>query len=200
MNENRGLWRGKRIDEGKTEGEWKYGYYVYQRPRKGAFGQQITNADFEHDFIITKDGYRFEVDPSTLGECTGLTDKNGKLIFEGDIIEHKGERYVIKYIEKYMRFSPVKPGTVFAVFDYTQSVIIGNIHDNPELLRRATGEDIGNAAQDTDEIIAEYNNPLETITMDCPTCKGKNTMIGTRAKCSGFFHGKCEKCGCVVIE
>lgn len=142
MNENRGLWHAKRLDTG----EWVEGYYVcisgchhYIYTGKFVCG---ANEMIHHPEMLS-------VDPLTLGECTGLTDKNGKLIFEGDIIEHKGERYVIKYIEKYMRFSPVKPGTVFAVFDYTQSVIIGNIHDNPELLRRATGEDIGNAAQGT---------------------------------------------------
>ena len=57
---------------------------------------------------------------------------------------------MIKYLEKYMRFSPVKPGTVFAVFDYTQSEIIGNIHDNPELLNdrhKETGNDQERAAR-----------------------------------------------------
>lgn len=50
------------------------------------------------------------------------------------------------------------------------------------------------------ETIAEYNKPPETVTMDCPACKGKNTMVGARAKCNGHFHGTCEKCGCRIIE
>lgn len=111
MNETRGLWHGKRIDNR----EWVEGYYV-------------SNGEDLH-YIITDEFVQHLVDPSTLGECTGLTDKNGKLIFEGDIIDHNGEHYVIKYLEKYMRFSPTNHRAVFAVFDYTQSEIIGNIHD-----------------------------------------------------------------------
>lgn len=138
MNAYRGIWRGKLKCDTKPykKGEWIEGNYMSLDNNNPAILPHIY-------------GYgEVEVEADTLGECTCLYDKNGTLIFEGDIIEHKGERYVIKYIEKYMRFSPVKPGTVFAVFDYTQSVIIGNIHDNPEMLN-ATGDDIGNAAQDT---------------------------------------------------
>lgn len=132
MNENRGLWRGKRkvyhnYETNKDVFEWVEGFPIKMW---GAVHLQ----DKEDENLAVP------VDPETLGECTGLTDKNGKLIFEGDIIEHKSKRYVIKYIEKYMRFSPVKPGTVFAVFDYTQSEIIGNVHDNPELIQKGAAE------------------------------------------------------------
>lgn len=118
MNENRGHWRGKRV----KNGEWVTGDF-----------SRIKATD-QYFITVNLDGQSWKVDPSTLGECTGLKDQNNKLIFEGDIIEHKGERFVIKYLEKYMRFSPVKLGTVFTVFDYTQSEIIGNVHDNPELI------------------------------------------------------------------
>lgn len=148
MNEHRGLWRGKSVDEEKTEGEWKYGYYVYQHPRKGAFGWQITNADFEHHFIITKGGYRFEIDPSTLGECTGLTDKNGKLIFEGDIVKfrdwHKGLWCwigAVCYVNQGFVVSgnPNEecdiPFTVSMSGFASKSVeVIGDVYDNPGLL------------------------------------------------------------------
>ena len=121
-NDTRGLWRGKRLNDG----EWVQGLLAY----RDFFNNSASlYQEAEYNGIW--------VDPSTLGECTGLRDKNGKLIFEGDIIKHKGECHVIKYLEKYMRFSPTKPGTVFAVFDYTQSEIVGNIHDNPELLKGA---------------------------------------------------------------
>lgn len=123
MNE-KFLSRGKR----KDNGEWVEGYYSpLNIPLMGKMGDFINVGGYEAVEII----------PETVGCCTGLTDKNGTLIFEGDINEYKGNRYVIKYLEEYMRFSPVKPGTVFTVFDYTQSKIIGNIHDNPEMLSRA---------------------------------------------------------------
>ena len=128
MEEHRGLWRGKSTDNG----EWTEGYYVcisnchhYIYSGKFICG---ANEMIHHPEM-------FYIDSSTLGECTGLADKNGILIFEGDIVEHNGKRFVIKYLEKYMRFVATKPNTVFAVFDYKQSEIIGNIHDNPELMR-----------------------------------------------------------------
>lgn len=120
MNETRGIWRGKRLNDG----EWVQGLLAY----RDFFNNSASlYQEAEYNGIW--------VDPSTLGECTGLRDKNGKLIFEGDIIDHRGERYVIKYLEKYMRFSPTNHRAIFSVFDYTQSKIIGNIHDNPELMR-----------------------------------------------------------------
>ena len=51
-----------------------------------------------------------------------------------------------------------------------------------------------------DEAIAEYNKPLEKATRDCPMCGGEKTLIGTIARSNGHFHGKCEKCGCEIIE
>ncbi len=127
-NDMRGLWRGKRLNNG----EWALGCLI----RDSSKAMIVVLDDKTNRMSGTA------VAPSTIGECTGLRDKNGKLIFEGDIIKHNGECYVIKYLEKYMRFSPTKPGTVFAVFDYTQSEIVGNIHDNPELLKgEANGQD-----------------------------------------------------------
>ncbi len=51
-----------------------------------------------------------------------------------------------------------------------------------------------------DEAIAEYNKPPEKVVMNCPMCGGEKTLIGARAKCNGHFHGKCEKCGCEIME
>lgn len=82
-----------------------------------------------------------EVDPETVGQFTGLIDKTGKKIFEGDIIEdnieYKSNRYVINYLPYYARFPAVKPNNVFCVFAYKHDEVIGNIYDNPELLENA---------------------------------------------------------------
>lgn len=76
------LFRGKRVDNG----EWVYGYYVFQRKRSGAFGQTVTELDCNKSLIcsVTGDNY-WEVIPETVGQYTGLDDAKGKNLFDGDI-------------------------------------------------------------------------------------------------------------------
>lgn len=82
----------------------------------------------------------YDVDPSTIGWYTGLTDKNGKKIFEGDIVKCKDN--LVKDFEFYgyvdhFNGSFVIVGefmTHYRWLDYELEVI-GNIHDNPELLK-----------------------------------------------------------------
>lgn len=118
------LFRGKRIDNK----EWIEGVaFPHDNDKVTMFSQHSTDGCLVGE----------EVDPETVGQFTGLTDKNGKKIFEGDIIEHEGNRYSINYLPYYARFSAVKPNNVFCVFAYQYGEVIGNIYDNPELLGNA---------------------------------------------------------------
>ena len=88
MND-RYLYRAKRIGS-PNAGEWVVGYIA----RYGHTGK-------EKYYIIpsyASDLYAIKVDPSTICRCTGLKDKNGKLIWENDIAELFGYRGVIKYV------------------------------------------------------------------------------------------------------
>ena len=120
------LFRGKRVDNG----EWIEGYY--------------TNIGKEWHYILTGKliigltgmGFeREEVIPETVGQYTGLTDKNGKKIFEGDIVKYENKIYEIKYLEKYARFAPSNEHSIFMVCAFNHLEVVGNIHDNPGLMR-----------------------------------------------------------------
>lgn len=86
-----------------------------------------------------------EIIPETLGGCTGLTDKNDKLIFEGDIIRYTTKEYSDIYIVKWdimaahfavygLGLGDKIPLGDFTFYDPQKCEVIGNIHDNPELL------------------------------------------------------------------
>lgn len=121
------IFRGKRTDNG----EWIQGFLSKSRNTEEKPSLLKICIDYEEKGVM----YSAIVDPETIGQYTGLTDKNGRKIFEGDIIKNnKGDCYEIAYLIKYTRFAPRKPGTVFAVFPLEDTTIIGNIYDNPDLL------------------------------------------------------------------
>lgn len=121
--------RGKRIDNG----EWIYGYYV-----KG-FGYNVNDIE---NRIFTLDGmYIHEVEEETVGQYTGLKDKNGKEIYEGDIY-HQGDRnilYVVEYTQdcSFMgRQVRTKGSRTGLAYWQDRIEVIGNIYENPELLEK----------------------------------------------------------------
>lgn len=144
------LFRGKRIDSG----EWVVGIpWIFAPPVNKAVIVYAMGLVGEDD-----DTSRYcechEVDPSTIGQYTGLTDKSDKKIFEGDIVFYycSDITAVVKYGQYVDYDSPNKPANGFYVeyqedgktiqesVDSRESdeeygcEVIGNIYDNPELL------------------------------------------------------------------
>ena len=129
------LFRGKRV----SNGNWIEGYFVLLAINEGLKHAIYTGTD-EGRFIL------FEVIPETVGQFTGLCDKNGNKIFEGDIVRFYDKDFTSSgiatvdfesgkwkinghYITKLS--SMVWLDLYRTGFEYE---VIGNIYDNPELL------------------------------------------------------------------
>lgn len=124
--------RGKTVDSG----EWIYGDLI-QMDNECYIQQDIYVSQGEWDSSYT-DCVGEVVDTETVGQYTGLTDKKGTKIFEGDIIKIN-EQYI-----RVVRYSDVKASFVTCdenewvgyLKDYDKPIrVIGNIYDNPELLK-----------------------------------------------------------------
>lgn len=125
--ENRYFYRGKRIDNGKWEQGYLYG--IWER-RYILWGMTNDIPDM------------VEVDPSTICQCTEIKDKNGKLIFENDVVNCLAEDCC-----GYIGWNESEAGFYFNtlledggfeeehIYDYQDCMeVIGNTFDNPELL------------------------------------------------------------------
>lgn len=141
-------------------GEWVEGNYIYLHKTTYCFEgdtehdkeNEIHQIVFEQmtDWDLPNKHLKVDVIPETVGQYTGLTDKNGMKIFEGDIIRFDENLYTVQrecdtpggywaetgYILKHIGWSDYTSftSTIDDWENECQIFIIGNIHDNPELL------------------------------------------------------------------
>lgn len=125
------LFRGKRTDNG----EWIYGSLIGNDVIVGEI------VSFEDDYFITE--FWLKVIPDTVTQFTGVTDKNGIKIFEGDIVrfyddsEDELTNGVVVCNADFCSFCvSMKGHEDVMLMAHWQYEVIGNIYDNPELLKQ----------------------------------------------------------------
>ena len=142
------LFRGKRLDND----EWVEGFLAQTQGHTYI----IQPGWYDDDLFISLYNITDKVDPETVGQYTGLTDKNGKKIFEGDVIKthyintkkndfveqvvfHNGRFCsMFKFSDNARMWANLPDGVQHLPQDKAPYMdwceVIGNIHDNPELL------------------------------------------------------------------
>ena len=115
------LFRGKKIDND----EWTYGFY-FEHSIDGQKYSYIKYQTFDEGFVTN------EVVADTVGQFTGLCDKNGRKIFEGDIVESPhGTQGVVEWQNAECAFL-VNIGDDWQTMDDCTYEVVGNIYDNKE--------------------------------------------------------------------
>ena len=117
------LFRGKT----PVTGEWVEGNLI-----------QITEPLIRCEIKLqSPDESVYLVDPETVGQYIGITDKNGKKIFENDIIKDSETGEIFKIFYNWDRFSKTNDSHYFLDLSLRiyECEVIGNIYDNPELLK-----------------------------------------------------------------
>lgn len=129
------IFRGKRIDNG----EWVEGYLCKKFFQEVPHDRYLIMYKTEYDTKRWQPDYMTaEIDPETVGQYTGLTDRNNKKIFEGDIVTmpaYGGGRHKSIVYFKGGKFAVDGSNYSFKDIAPKYMEVISNIHDNPELLK-----------------------------------------------------------------
>lgn len=125
----------------KGFGKWHYGSYVHfdKKPTNGC-----CNINYKDFIVANGDEHYFPItELSSVGQYTGLKDKNGKEIYEGDIVENGGYYNIMGVVcydtqyAHYFIFNEASGESIDFVEIFSSEVeVIGNIHDNPELIKK----------------------------------------------------------------
>ena len=130
------IFRGKQTDNG----EWVEGnlikaenfYFIIPLVSNGSFDKVKNVLKFLNPC--------YYINPETVGQFTGLVDKYGERKWEGDIFKFGDHLYIIEWDADELTFRAYEPfetdySVDLAEFSANEIEVIGNIHDNPELLK-----------------------------------------------------------------
>lgn len=124
--------------------QWIHGFGISELKFAEHYAKEVGRSS---DWWIYTEGGDYRVDPKSIGQYTGLKDKNGREIFEGDIVEQLSERTyesvkgTVKFIDgSYLIEFLSGDNGVFLFDEVAYNEVLGNVYENPTLLEESQNE------------------------------------------------------------